>query len=602
MARRRKGEVDPATANFHRAEGVLAGHPIFTGLMRHARRYRQERDNRCPADGWAVVDRNGVIHIHPTRRAEPEEWVYVLAHVLLHLALGHFRKQAKPREWNAACDCVVTRFLRDFKLGTAPYPVPYPEELPAATEEQWYRRFFEGPVPTGLQALGTAGPSNSDMVDPIVVRRGWQPTTTVDWPQIFGEGLSRAVQASLQVAAGYQASIAGGGETPLRKTSERARTWFLSSYPLLGAFVAAFRFIEDPALCNRMHISVGAVDEVSREIYLNPAAGLSEMQTRFVIAHEVLHVALRHGDRQQGRDPFLWNIACDFVINAWLLEMEVGEPPLLGVLYDGELKGLSAESVYDRIVTDIRRYRKLATLAGQGYCDIFQRPPAMAGDLADLDAFYRSCLAQGFAWHQQQGRGLLPAGLIEEIRALAQPPTPWDVQLAQWFDERFPPIEKRRSYARASRRQSATPDIPRPHWVVPPEAGEGRTFGVVLDTSGSMDRQLLAKALGSIASYSLARDVRAVRVVFCDAAAYDQGYMAPDAIAGKVRVKGRGGTVLQPGLDLLEKARDFPADGPILIITDGQCDVFRIRSDHALLIPAGARLPFVPKGKVFRLR
>jgi hypothetical protein len=44
------------------------------------------------------------------------------------------------------------------------------------------------------------------------------------------------------------------------------------------------------------------------------------------------------------------------------------------------------------------------------------------------------------------------------------------------------------------------------------------TFGVVLDTSGSMNAELLGKALGAIASYALARDVPAARVVFCDAA------------------------------------------------------------------------------------
>jgi len=47
----------------------------------------------------------------------------------------------------------------------------------------------------------------------------------------------------------------------------------------------------------------------------------------------------------------------------------------------------------------------------------------------------------------------------------------------------------------------------------------GRVFGVVLDTSGSMDRTLLGKALGAIASYSISRDVLAGRVVFCDARA-----------------------------------------------------------------------------------
>ena len=41
-------------------------------------------------------------------------------------------------------------------------------------------------------------------------------------------------------------------------------------------------------------------------------------------------------------------------------------------------------------------------------------------------------------------------------------PIPWDVTLAKWFDERFAPPELQRSYARPSRRQSATPEIARP--------------------------------------------------------------------------------------------------------------------------------------------
>jgi predicted metal-dependent peptidase len=117
-----------------------------------------------------------------------------------------------------------------------------------------------------------------------------------------------------------------------------------------------------------------------------------------------------------------------------------------------------------------------------------------------------------------------------------------------------------------------------------------------------MRRELLGKALGAIASYSRARDVPAARVVYCDAAAYDAGYLPADEIAGRVQIRGRGGTVLQPGVDLLERADDFPPDGPILLITDGQCDHVRIRRPHAWLIPAGATLPFAPKGPVFRVQ
>jgi predicted metal-dependent peptidase len=131
---------------------------------------------------------------------------------------------------------------------------------------------------------------------------------------------------------------------------------------------------------------------------------------------------------------------------------------------------------------------------------------------------------------------------------------------------------------------------------------EGRTFGVVLDTSGSMDRHLLAKALGAIAGYAISRDVPAVRVIFCDAAAHDAGYLAPEAIAGQVKVRGRGGTVLQPGIDLLESTPDFPVTSPLLVITDGWCDRVRVRRDHAFLLPEGRTLPFAPRGPVFRIR
>ncbi|MDQ0943896.1 putative metal-dependent peptidase [Streptomyces sp. V1I1] len=116
-----------------------------------------------------------------------------------------------------------------------------------------------------------------------------------------------------------------------------------------------------------------------------------------------------------------------------------------------------------------------------------------------------------------------------------------------------------------------------------------------------MSSTLLGKALGAIASYAEARDVPAVRVVFCDAAAYDAGFLPPGEIAGRVRVRGRGGTELLPGIDLLRRADDFPPTAPVLVITDGWCDTLRIRREHAFLIPRGATLPFTPRGPMFRL-
>lgn len=275
-------------------------------------------------------------------------------------------------------------------------------------------------------------------------------------------------------------------------------------------------------------------------------------------------------------------------------------------LYDPGLVGLSVEEVYDRITKDLRRMRKLMTLRGrQGLGDVLSEPLPRSGEArqpSDLDDFYRRALLAGLAYHRNQERGLLPAGLEQAIKALEHPPLKWDAQLARWFDEFVPRVEPLRSYARPSRRQSATPDIPRPGRYHPEEPTPRATFGVVLDTSASMPVELLGKALGAIASFAAARDVPAARVVYCDAVAYDAGYLRVEDIAGKVRIKGRGGTVLQPALTLLEHAADFPDGAPILIITDGRTDVLRVRREHAYLMPAGAVLPFTPRGPVFRVR
>jgi predicted metal-dependent peptidase len=504
----------------------------------------------------------------------------------------------------------VARFLADLRFGRAPADVVSPA-VPARTEDELFARFVERGIPAELSRSGTAGDHASDMVPSTAKalsaarqrRWGtWGQQRDESWEELFTRGLQEAVRGAVTVAAGRQQSLLG--EPTDRSRAALAREWFIHSYPLLGGVAAAFKLIEDPEVCRRLDISVAAIDAGAGEIYINPHAGLDDQEMRFVMAHELLHAGLRHHARAQGREPYLWNVACDYVINAWLVEMGVGQLPRLGGLLDPELKGLSAEQIYDRIARDLRTYRKLATLRGTGLGDMLGSPAGWweRGDGVRLDELYRNALTQGLHYHREGGRGLLPVGLEEEIRGLNMPPIPWEVDLARWFDEHFAPVEAHRTYARMSRRQAATPHIPRPAWVLEPEEVGHRTFGVVLDTSWSMDKQNLAKALGTIASYAIARDVPAVRLVFCDAAPYDAGYMAPEEMLGRVRVRGRGGTVLQPGVDLLEEAKDFPPDGPILLITDGWCDRVQVRREHAYVLPYGATLPFVPKGKVFRVR
>lgn len=547
------------------------------------------REKPLARDSWAYVTAGGEIHLNPRREAAVGEWEYIICHCLLHLGLGHFqRERMADQDWHTACDCVVTKFLRDSRMGTE--PPEFRQELPSAvkSEEQVWEWLRAGGKPR--PALSTAG-DRPDMV--------WQEDRWRDnYPEIFAESLQRSMQSALLASQGLAPDDDTGRTRRRRSQYEAVRDWFVDSYPLLGAVAASFRIVDDCAAVERMGIPVAAISPQMGELYMNPRCRLSTEEWRFVLAHEFLHAALRHDLRCEDREGDLWNVACDYVINAWLREMALGVMPEFA-LYDARFQGMSAEGVYDLLREDARRYR------AENRGDVLYGDPACWDSLkdAELDELYRSALRRGLTYHQEHGRGYLPAGLVEEIYAVARPPIRWDVALARWFDERFTPAESRRTYARMSRRQSSTPDIPRPAWYREEEREAGQTFGVLLDTSGSMDRTLLAAALGAIASYSEARDVKLVRVVFCDAMPYDQGFMAPEDIAGAVQVRGWGGTKLQPGIDLLEEAPDFPKNAPLLIITDGLCDRLRLGGrDHAYLIPYGRCLPFPPKGPVFKLK
>jgi predicted metal-dependent peptidase len=615
---------NPATIAYEQGLALLAAHPIFSELCR-VMSYTRNANSRCPSNGWVQAHLNTQSHsnryrpntaqidVHPKRLASPEEWAYCLGRATLGFAFELFqRDRSHWAQWSAACDVVTARFIQTIKLGRPPEGMELPEGLPQRDEAQWYTQFCEQGIPAWAEALSLAGPGVGGAHPSLALPEQWPepepPNSQLpswrrqsSWSDMFAAGLARSVTQSVEIAAGVRSAF--GQSRPASSALERARHWFMDSFPLLASMVAAFDIIEDARICEREEISVAAVDEVLRTIYINPGPRLSEQELRFVIAHEVLHVALRHLPRRRGREPFLWNVACDFVINDWLIQMDVGQAPGLGLLHDADLRGLSAEEVYDRIASDLRRMRKLRTLAG-GQGDMLERRVGdlgSAGNFTDIDEFCRTQLGKGLLRHEQSGRGLLPAGLIEEIRALLQPPIDWQVELARWFDHHFPPIETRRSYARISRRQSATPDIPRPRIQADSRWLEGRTFGVVLDTSGSMDRHVLAKALGAIASYAEAKDVPAVRLICCDAAAYDLGYLPAADIAQRIALKGRGGTVLQPGIDLLQHADDFPKAGPILIITDGDCDMLRVPREHAYLLAPGRRLPFRTTAPIFAM-
>lgn len=605
---------------------VIKRHPLF-GKLRNTPRIVGKA---ALGKSAARVSPYG-ISVNKDVDLSPFEWAYVIAHCMLHLAFGHFDaermpgffsedvfdnsrgrrdKQDKQTDekkrivscdfslWNMACDIYICKFLEDIKFGAPVVDVSLLERFGgAASEVKIYDKLVREGVNASENRFGVSGDGFCDMIEPD--KPLVYPTGTGNrYVSEFAYALADSVRSVINTAGG----VSGGSAKPLTLPRQAAQ-WFVNHYPLLGGIAAGFKVIDtrEPDGLRINDVEIAAVNVVDGEIFVNRAAGLNLEEWKFVLAHEYLHAGLQHHARREGRDHYLWNVACDFVINGWLHEMRIGVMPSHGLLYDETLKGQSAEEIYDTLIKNLRQSSKLGTFRGYGKGDIIDEGyTARLDEPTTLDEFCKNALRSGLEYHTSADRGFIPAGLIEEIKALSVPPIPWDVQLAEWFEIYFAPLEKKRSYARPSRRQSSTPDIPRPSLLSADIPEHSRTYGVIIDTSGSMPPKLLGMALGAAASYSVAKDVPLVRVVFCDADAYDIGYVTPEDIAGRVEVKGRGGTVIQPAVDLLEGAEDFPKNAPILIITDGYIEYdLQIKRDHAFLIPKGNRLPFRARGKVF---
>ena len=125
----------------------------------------------------------------------------------------------------------------------------------------------------------------------------------------------------------------------------KARIEMLISAPFFGNLATRLRFKDATEWCPTL-----ATD--GRYFYYNRnfVAAMSDAEIVFGIGHEVLHCVYDHFDviRRGDRDPRLWNIANDYVINADLIDAKIGEEiKLVKICFDWKYRGMVSEEVYD---------------------------------------------------------------------------------------------------------------------------------------------------------------------------------------------------------------------------------------------------------------
>jgi predicted metal-dependent peptidase len=335
----------------------------------------------------------------------------------------------------------------------------------------------------------------------------------------------------------------------------------------------------------------------------------------FVVAHELMHLALDTFGRAGNAEPYLVNVGHDYVIND-ILSAELGRDVPLGGLVRHGARGESLEAIVAELARDMnddnavscwtieRRKRKKPKKAPKTAMQEElekagllppepedERPPedesedgVPCGDVLDEDEeaslepelgpkertdrrdrvrreAVRSVTLKELreqmdkATGQGQGAdGGATRTLMEAVATAYQPP--WQLALQHWLDAVSPGP---RSYAKPSRRGADRTDL-----VLAGRKREGWALHVVLDTSGSMV-STLPQILGLLASFCEGAGVNQVRVMQCDVGVTADEWLDPAELAS-YRITGFGGSDMSPAMDELA---DDPEVTAVLVLTDG---------------------------------
>lgn len=122
------------------------------------------------------------------------------------------------------------------------------------------------------------------------------------------------------------------------------KTKMLIKYPFFGSVVVNLKYKETRG------ISTAGTD--GKTIYYNPdyLSKLTENQQVFVLAHEICHVAFNHILRSEGKNPRIWNIATDAIINQMLIKD--GLEKVANLIDMEEAIYYDAETLYNKMVKE----------------------------------------------------------------------------------------------------------------------------------------------------------------------------------------------------------------------------------------------------------
>jgi len=353
-------------------------------------------------------------------------------------------------------------------------------------------------------------------------------------------------------------------QSELQRRLEKIRVQFLFDHPFLSVLALSLpmRFRKNPH-------EVFETDGTAIYVDTTMAETVPEQQLKYIYAHTLLHILLKHPFRMGGRDHKTWNRSSDVVINLLLDDFErVGERPEHEVMME-KYRDQSVEEVYNALYQE--------NPEGEGTPDD-ENPQEQKQDLIESEGDTEAAMEEIDALIVQamgaaQKQGNIPASFLEVIREVIRPKVDLATLLHTYMTESF--FDKQSDFSRPNRR------FIHQELYLPGYRQENNRLNlyIALDRSMSISRDTFSKFLGIIDSVlRISTDFKVTVIPFDDEVdkAKIVTYDAQDLKPEVAFEKGNGGTLFEPVLDYLKTAEEAAAT--LMVLSDG---FFRIeRASH----------------------
>ena len=289
-----------------------------------------------------------------------------------------------------------------------------------------------------------------------------------------------------------------------------ARVGLLLRHPFFGNMATRLRIAAADDW-----LPTAAVD--GRNLYYNTQFfnAMSNKEIEFVIAHEILHMVFDHLGRRGDRNPMLYNIAADYIVNNTLVRDRIGEKPkIVDCFQDFKYDGWTSEEVYDELFKEAEKngqemLEKLGEMLDEhldmdeegadGDVDngeekdangnnVSKKKPKFSKEtLREIKDEIKEATMQAA---QSAGAGNVPAGVARMIKELTEPKMNWRELLRQQIQST---IKNDYTFSRPGRKGWHT-------GAILPGMNFDETIDVciALDMSGSIGNEQAKDFLGEI--------------------------------------------------------------------------------------------------------